>query len=168
MGGVQQIIFKVGELVQVSGGEMDDQLKEKFEDITRTILSNQTEALANLTRKVEKEIGQVWRQMGIMYGQVSNSISILEKVKSQTEGYVNNTGKNLGKMEGTVEGLTDRMVDVDDNLNYMLGQLSLVVQEFNTVKSGLNEAMTGLGDELEEIKEYKPSGTSENSENEGE
>ena len=71
--------------------------------------------------------------LGIMYGQVSNSISILEKVKSQTEGYVNNTGKNLGKMEGTVEGLTDRMVDVDDNLNYMLGQLSLVVQEFNTV-----------------------------------
>ena len=69
-----------------------------------------------------------------MYGQVSNSISILEKVKSQTEGYVNNTGKNLGKMEGTVEGLTDRMVDVDDNLNYMLGQLSLVVQEFNTVR----------------------------------
>ena len=39
---------------------------------------------------------------------------------------------------------------------------------FLKVKTGLNEAMTGLGDELEEIKEYKPSGTSENSENEGE
>jgi len=152
--GVQQIIFKVGELVQVSGGQMDDQLKEQFTEITSVILSNQTEALANLTKKVEREIGQVWRQMGIMYGQVSNSISILEKVKSQTEGYVNNTGKNLGKMEGTVEGLTDRMVDVDDNLNYMLGQLSLVVQEFNTVKSGLNEAMDGLGDEI--IEEYRP------------
>ena len=86
--GVQQIIFKIGELVKVSGGNMDDQLKSQFEDITKTILSNQTEALANLTSKVEKEIGQVWRQMGIMYGQVSNSISILEKVKSQTEGYV--------------------------------------------------------------------------------
>jgi len=152
--GVQQIIFKVGELVQVSGGQMDDQLKEQFTEITSVILSNQTEALANLTKKVEREIGQVWRQMGIMYGQVSNSISILEKVKSQTEGYVNNTGKNLGKMEGTVEGLTDRMVDVDDNLNYMLGQLSLVVQEFNTVKTGLNEAMDGLGDEI--IEEYRP------------
>ena len=68
-----------------------------------------------------------------MNGQVSNSIAILEKVKASTEGYVNNTGKNLGKMEGTVTGLTDRMVDVDSNLNYMLGQLSLVVQEFNTV-----------------------------------
>ena len=29
---------------------------------------------------MEKEIGQVWRQMGIMYGQLSNSIGILEKV----------------------------------------------------------------------------------------
>merc|ERR1719412_2761593 len=144
--GVQQIIFKVSELIELSGGEMDENLATKFESITRTILSNQTEALTNLTSKVEKEIGQVWRQMGIMYGQVSNSISILESVKTQTEGYVNNTGKNLGKMEGTVEGLTDRMVDVDSNLNYMLGQLSLVVQEFNTVKTGLNEAMNGLGE----------------------
>merc|ERR1712062_465938 len=54
--GVQQIIFKVEELVQSSGGEMDEQLKNQFEDITRTILSNQTEALSNLTKKVEKEI----------------------------------------------------------------------------------------------------------------
>ena len=92
--GVQQIIFKVTELVAVSGGEMDDNLAAKFEAITRTILSNQTQALTNLTLKVpswstsslthstqvEKEIGQVWRQMGIMYGQLSNSIGILEKV----------------------------------------------------------------------------------------
>ena len=43
---------------------MDDQLKEQFTEITSVILSNQTEALANLTKKVEREIGQVWRQMG--------------------------------------------------------------------------------------------------------
>jgi hypothetical protein len=172
-------LLQVGELVQVSGGKMDDELRAQFANITSTILSNQTEALKNLTSKVEKEIGQVWRQMGIMYGQVSNSISILEKVKSQTESYVNNTGKNLGTMEGTVDGLTDRMVDVDSNLNYMLGQLSLVVQEFNQVsvyriccfssffkyihlvsffqvKTGLGEAMNGLSEELDEVKEYKP------------
>ena len=79
--GVQQIIFKVGELVELSGGKMDDQLKAQFADVTKVILSNQNEAMNNLTQKVEKEIGQVWRQMGIMYRQVSNSISILEKVK---------------------------------------------------------------------------------------
>jgi hypothetical protein len=50
--GVQQIIFKVTELVAISGGEMDDNLAAKFESITRTILSNQTQALATLTIKV--------------------------------------------------------------------------------------------------------------------
>ena len=59
---------------------MDDNLAAKFETITRTIPSNQTDALNTLTSKVEKDIGQVWRQMGIMYGQLSNSINILEKV----------------------------------------------------------------------------------------
>ena len=62
---------------------MDDNLAAKFETITSTILSNQTDALNTLTSKVEKDIGQVWRQMGIMYGQLSNSINILEKVKHQ-------------------------------------------------------------------------------------
>ena len=71
---------QVSELIELSGGEMDDNLAAKFETITRTILSNQTDALNTLTSKVEKDIGQVWRQMGIMYGQLSNSINILEKV----------------------------------------------------------------------------------------
>merc|ERR1719499_1152879 len=151
--GVQQIIFKVSELIELSGGQMDDNLAAKFESITRTILSNQTEALTTLTSKVEKDIGQVWRQMGIMYGQLSNSIGILEKVKSQTEEFTDKSNKNLGSMDNQVEGLTDRMTEVDDNLNYMLGQLSLVVSEFNQVKTGLGEAMEGIGEEL--LEEYK-------------
>merc|ERR1712079_326663 len=151
--GVQQIIFKVTELVEVSGGEMDDNLAAKFEAITRTILSNQTQALTNLTMQVEKEIGQVWRQMGIMYGQLSNSIGILEKVKSTTEEYTNKSNKNLGSMDTQVEGLTDRMSEVDDNLNYMLSQLSLVVSEFNQVKTGLGQAMEGMEEDL--LEEFK-------------
>merc|ERR1712079_433760 len=154
--GVQQIIFKVSELIELSGGEMDDNLAAKFESITRTILSNQTDALNTLTTKVEKDIGQVWRQMGIMYGQLSNSINILEKVKSQTEEFTDKSNKNLGSMDNQVEGLTNRMSEVDDNLNYMLGQLSLVVSEFNQVKTGLGEAMEGIGEDL--LEEYKKAG----------
>jgi len=155
--GVKQIMYKIGELVKLSGGKMDDDLKAQFEDITRTILDNQNKAMGNLTSKVEKELGQVWRQMGIMYNQVSNSIKVLENVKTQTEGYVNRTGSNLGTMEGQVEGLADRMVDVDDNLNYMLGQLNLVVQEFNQVKTGMAEALGGIEDGLQDvIEEYNP------------
>jgi len=66
--------------------------------------------------------------------------------------YVHKTDKNLGSMDNQVEGLTDRMTEVDENLNYMLGQLSLVVQEFNQVKTGLGEAMEGIGDDLLELK----------------
>merc|ERR1712014_221154 len=99
-------------------------------------------ALTNLTMKVEKEIGQVWRQMGI-----------LEKVKSTTEEYTNKSNKNLGSMDTQVEGLTDRMSEVDDNLNYMLSQLSLVVSEFNQVKTGLGQAMEGMEEDL--LEEFK-------------
>ena len=143
---------QVSELIELSGGEMDDNLAAKFETITRTILSNQTDALNTLTTKVEKDIGQVWRQMGIMYGQLSNSINILEKVrlsfqgrrssfywqvKTSTEEFSSKSNKNLGSMDNQVEGLTNRMTEVDENLNYMLGQLSLVVTEFNQVRAAI-------------------------------
>merc|ERR1711983_47073 len=106
--GVQQIIYKVSELIELSGGQMDDNLAAKFETITRTILSNQTDALNTLTSKVEKDIGQVWRQMGIMYGQLSNSINILEKVKHQTEEFSEKSNKILAvwtiKLRGSQTG----------------------------------------------------------------
>ena len=142
----------MSELIELSGGQMDDNLAAKFETITRTILSNQTDALNTLTTKVEKDIGQVWRQMGIMYGQLSNSINILEKVrlsfqgrrssfywqvKTSTEEFSSKSNKNLGSMDNQVEGLTNRMTEVDENLNYMLGQLSLVVTEFNQVRAAI-------------------------------
>ena len=76
---------------------MDSQLKDQFAEITSTILSNQTEALGNLTKKVEKEIGQVWRQMGIMYGQVSSSIKILEKVRTNDSLQLHESSPNRGQ-----------------------------------------------------------------------
>lgn len=49
--GVQRIIYKVGDLVKL----IDAQLKDQFSDTTQIILSNQTEALSNLARKVSSE-----------------------------------------------------------------------------------------------------------------
>ena len=42
---------------------------------------------------------------------------------------------------------------MDDNLNYMLSQLSLVVSEFNQVKTGLGQAMEGMEEDL--LEEFK-------------
>ena len=45
------------------------------------------------------------------------------------------------------------MSEVDDNLNYMLSQRSLVVSEFNQVKTGLGQAMEGMEEDL--LEEFK-------------
>ena len=60
----------------------------------------------------------------------------------------------------TIIAFIYRMSEVDDNLNYMLSQLSLVVSEFNQVKTGLGQAMEGMEDELlEEFKRQQGSTT---------
>ena len=48
------VIIKIGELVKLSGGSVDERLEDQFKDITRTILQNQNEALGNLTTKVSR------------------------------------------------------------------------------------------------------------------
>ena len=50
----------------------------------------------------------------------------------------------MDSMEGKVGQITGRMSEVDDNLNYLLGRLSLVTQEFNQIKSGLGQALDSI------------------------
>jgi hypothetical protein len=57
-------LHQVGELVKLKGGSMDDDLKSQFNAITTTILSNQTEALKNLTDKVSQTWIRVLQYFG--------------------------------------------------------------------------------------------------------
>ena len=45
------------------------------------------------------------------------------------------------------------MSDVDENLNYLLGRLSLVTQEFNQIKSGLGAALDNIKASFKEVQE---------------
>lgn len=45
------------------------------------------------------------------------------------------------------------MSEVDTNLNYLLGRLSLVTQEFNQIKSGLGAALDKIKESFKEVQE---------------
>lgn len=48
--------------------------------------------------------------------------------------------------------ITGKMSEVDDNLNYLLGRLSLVTQEFNMIKTGLGKALDQIKSSFIEVQ----------------
>lgn len=44
------------------------------------------------------------------------------------------------------------MSEVDENLNYLLGRLSLVTQEFNQIKTGLGAALDNIKASFKEVE----------------
>lgn len=45
------------------------------------------------------------------------------------------------------------MTEVDENLNYLLGRLSLVTQEFNQIKTGLGVALDNIKASFKVVQE---------------
>ncbi|KAJ8965994.1 hypothetical protein NQ314_003791 [Rhamnusium bicolor] len=45
------------------------------------------------------------------------------------------------------------MTEVDENLNYLLGRLSLVTQEFNQIKAGLGTALDEIRDSFHAVQD---------------
>lgn len=52
-----------------------------------------------------------------------------------------------------VSEITKRMTEVDENLNYLLGRLSLVTQEFNQIKTGLGTALDNIKASFKEVQD---------------
>lgn len=115
-------------------------------------MENHLGALTNLSSKIETEMSQVWRQIGIMYQEITSSKMSLDRLQQQTEKYVNGTITTMDNMKGKVGMITDRMTEVDDNLNYLLGRLSLVTQEFNQIKTGLGEALESIRSSFQSVQ----------------
>ncbi|XP_076753038.1 uncharacterized protein LOC143424686 isoform X3 [Xylocopa sonorina] len=151
--GVHQILLEVGDLVKAQGTNINNTLNQRFDGISNDIMDNQNGALANLTTKMEQEMNQVWRQINVMYQQMTESAKALEKLHKQNEEYVNDTTSTMGGMETKVSEITKRMTEVDENLNYLLGRLSLVTQEFNQIKTGLGNALDNIKASFKEVQD---------------
>lgn len=99
---VHAITLEVGEQIKQNSKELGSAIGDKFEAINETIWNNHNGAITNLTSKIESEISQVWRQIGIMYQEVSSSKDALNKLQELTTSYVNGTVETMDHMQGKV------------------------------------------------------------------
>ncbi|XP_014371339.2 MAR-binding filament-like protein 1-1 [Papilio machaon] len=139
--GMHQILLEMRELVKAQTMHLNNTLVNSINATETSIVNSQMNAMMSLTAKIESEMTQVWRQIGSMYQQLSASKASLDKLTGQTEQYVNGSAATMQSMKEKVTLITTRMAEVDDNLNYLLGRLSLVTQEFSQIKTGLGEAL---------------------------
>ncbi|XP_046392173.1 uncharacterized protein LOC124160383 [Ischnura elegans] len=136
-----RVISELGEEIKTTSSAVETKISSRLDNLAASVLVNQTGAMETLSQKVESEISQVWRQIGIMYQQLTQSVGMLDKLQVQTENYVNGSLKSMGSVEGRVGQIGEKVGEVEGNLNFLLGRLSLVSTEFNLVKAGLAEAL---------------------------
>ncbi|CAH0400994.1 unnamed protein product [Chilo suppressalis] len=151
--GVHQILVEVGDLVKNQGKILNKTVNERFDNVQTTLLENQSNARSNISDKIEAEMAPVWRQIGIMYKQLTANKESLDKLTEQTVRYVNESSTSMDNITDKVGKITARMVEVDENLNYLLGRLSLVTQEFLQIKTGLGEALDKAKSNLSLVKD---------------
>ncbi|XP_072944743.1 uncharacterized protein [Epargyreus clarus] len=151
--GVHQILVEVGQLIMNQGKTLNKTMSARFDRIAASIADNQTYVVQNVSGKIETEMAQVWRQIGIMYQQLTASKGSLDKLTERMVQYVNDSTSTMDSMKGKVGLITARMLEVDDNLNYLLGRLSLVTQEFAQIKVGLGDILEKAKSSLHEVQE---------------
>lgn len=88
-----------------------------------------------------------------MHQQMSASTDTLNKLQNQTDSYVNGSLDVMDSMKGKVTQITGRMTEVDENLNFLLGKLSLLSQEFNRIKSGLGSTLDEIRSSFQKVQE---------------
>lgn len=142
--GTHQVLVEVVAAVGDRARELNASLAAGLELATKTVAEAQVAVMANLSVKIETEISQVWRQIGIMYQTLTDSAATLDTLRRQTDTFVNGTAAAVDGIDGKVSAVGGRMAEVDENLNYLLGRLSLVTQEFRQIKVGLGEALDSI------------------------
>lgn len=153
--GTHQILMEVTEVVNDKSKELNQTINASLEKAVKTVLDAQVVGMGNLSVKIETEISQVWRQIGIMYQTLTESASTLATLQKQTDVFVNSTATSVDGMNNKVSAIAGRMSEVDDNLNYLLGRLSLVTQEFKEIKIGLGDALESIRIGLKTVQDTK-------------
>lgn len=152
--GIYQIRSEVNDYVKSSqgGSDYNDTVINKFTGMTETLLENQAGAVANLSSKVESEIAQVWRQIGIMHTQITASGITLDNLQNQTNHFVKDTENKMDQMSSKLESIESSIDLVQENNNFLLGRFSLFTHEFNETRGSLAQTTNDLKKVLKQAR----------------
>ncbi|KAK9888007.1 hypothetical protein WA026_000292 [Henosepilachna vigintioctopunctata] len=157
--GVHQILGEMGQLMKTATKDIGETITDRFDVFELSVLDEENGALSNLTHKIGDDIDQVWRQIGIMHQKMNANAEILSKLQNQTDTYVNGSSDVMDNMKGKVAKITSKLMELDENLNYLLGRLMLVSHEFSQSKNGISKALDEIkGTFLEVQDKIKDSG----------
>ncbi|KAH8238879.1 hypothetical protein KR038_005725 [Drosophila bunnanda] len=156
--GTLNVVQRVGKLLGEQVTQLTELLKERFSALDGAIVSTQQEANKNLSGLLDTELSQVWHRIEIMAGEISQSREMLGVIQSASDGYINSTLATMMGLGGKVEETKKHMIDMDENLNYLLGKLSLMSSEFANIKKGLADSLEDLRNSFHLIHERMPTG----------
>ncbi|KAJ8712464.1 hypothetical protein PYW07_005306 [Mythimna separata] len=139
--GVHQILMEVGELIKGQHKNMNRTVSGKLDHIETEITNNQTIGLNALGAKIESEMSQVWRQIGIMHQQIMMTSQALNKLSASSEDYVNASTSTMDKVKKEVTNITTRIVELQNNVNFVVGEMSVASQEFRQMAAGLTKTL---------------------------
>lgn len=152
--GIYQIRSEVNDYVKSSQGtpDLNDTMITRFTGMAETLLENQASAVANLSTKVESEISQVWRQIGIMHQHITASGNTLDALQNQTTHFVKETEDNMDAMSSKLENIESSIDLVQENNNFLVGRFSLFTHEFNETRNSLAQTTKDLKHILKHVK----------------
>ncbi|KAH8391952.1 hypothetical protein KR215_010734, partial [Drosophila sulfurigaster] len=155
--GTLQIVQKVSLLVEQQLAELTTLVKSRFAELDASVVNTQQEANRNISGQLDTALTQVWHRIEIMNGELGKSREMLMLMQSGHDGYVNSTFATMMGLSAKVEETKKHMIDMDDNLNYLLGKLSLMSSEFANIKKGLADSLMDLRNSFQMIHERMPS-----------
>ncbi|KAH8413196.1 hypothetical protein KR009_008738 [Drosophila setifemur] len=156
--GTLNVVQRVGKVLEDQVAQLKELLKERFSSLDKAVVSTEQEGTKNITGMLDTELGQVWHRIEIMANEIGQNREMLGVIQAGSDGYINSTLATMMGLGSKVEDTKKHMIDMDENLNYLLGRLSLMSNEFANIKKGLADSLEDLRNSFHGLHERMPTG----------